>query len=51
CQGCRMSETLQRFFEIRDSENTIFTCSNCGRIIFYKEKDAVGAISNSEEAG
>lgn len=51
CQGCRMSETLQRFFEIRDSEDTIFTCANCGRIIFYKEKDAVGAISNSEEAG
>ena len=50
CQGCRMSETLQRFFEIRDSEDNIFTCSNCGRIIFYKEKDAVAAASRSEEA-
>ena len=45
-----MSETLQRFFEIRDSEDNIFTCSNCGRIIFYKEKDAVAAASRSEEA-
>lgn len=51
CQGCRMSETLQRFFEIRDSGDAIFTCSSCGRIIFYKERDAVGAASHLEEAG
>ena len=39
CQGCKMSETLQRFFEIRDSEDSIFTCSHCGRILYYKETE------------
>lgn len=39
CQGCKMSETLQRFFEIRDSEESIFTCTHCGRILYYEEKD------------
>jgi len=39
CQGCKMSETLQRFFEIRDSEDSIFTCTHCGRILYYEETD------------
>ena len=39
CQGCKMSETLQRFFEIRDSEDSIFTCTHCGRILYFKETD------------
>ena len=38
CQGCMMPETLQRFFEIRDSEDSIFTCTHCGRILYYEEK-------------
>ena len=39
CQGCKMPETLQRFFEIRDSDDSIFTCSHCGRILYYKETE------------
>ncbi|MEK6712500.1 MAG: hypothetical protein AABZ64_18180 [Nitrospinota bacterium] len=50
CQGCQMSETLARFFEIRDSGDTIFACSNCGRILYYR--DAVSAaVQSEEEAG
>ncbi len=49
CQGCRMSETIQRFFEIRDSKDEIFSCSSCGRIIYYKEAEAVSAVSPADE--
>ena len=37
CQGCRTAETIKRFLEIRDSEDRIYTCSNCKRILFYQE--------------
>ncbi|MDA1000696.1 MAG: hypothetical protein O2807_09330 [bacterium] len=45
CQGCRMPETISRFFEIRDSDNEIFSCSNCGRILYYQDAEVVGAVS------
>ncbi len=45
CQGCRMSETIQRFFEIRDSKDEISSCSNCGRIIYYKEVEVEIPVS------
>ncbi len=38
CQGCRMAETIKRFLEIRDSEDRIYTCSNCKRILYYHEE-------------
>ena len=38
CQGCRMAETIKRFLEIRDSEDKIYTCSNCKRILYYHEE-------------
>jgi hypothetical protein len=44
CNGCRMSETLQRFIEIRDS-GKIFTCTSCARIVFFMEPAAVGSAS------
>lgn len=44
CQGCRMDETIQRFFEIRDGKDEIFSCTNCGRIIYYKSVEAVGTV-------
>ena len=44
CNGCRMSETLQRFIEIRNT-GEIFTCSSCGRIVYFMEPTAVGASS------
>ena len=50
CQGCRMSETIQRFFEIRDSKDEIFSCSNCGRIIYYKEPEAVIPVSPADDS-
>jgi predicted nucleic acid-binding Zn-ribbon protein len=50
CQGCRMSETIQRFFEIRDSKDEIFSCSNCGRIIYYKEVEAVIPVSPADDS-
>jgi predicted nucleic acid-binding Zn-ribbon protein len=50
CQGCRMSETIQRFFEIRDSKDGISSCSSCGRIIYYKEAEAVSAVSPADES-
>ncbi|HJP12785.1 MAG: hypothetical protein QF701_00470 [Nitrospinota bacterium] len=49
CQGCRMDETIQRFFEIRDSKDEISSCSNCGRIIYYKEAEAVGTVVPTDE--
>ncbi len=49
CQGCRMSETIQRFFEIRDAKDEISLCSNCGRIIYYKEAEAVSALSPDDD--
>ncbi len=49
CQGCRMDETIQRFFEIRDSRDEISSCSNCGRIIYYKEAEAVGTVVPTDE--
>ena len=49
CQGCRMAETIQRFFEVRDAKDEIFSCSNCGRIIYYKEAEAVSAISPADD--
>ncbi len=50
CQGCRMDETIQRFFEIRDAKDEICSCSNCGRIIYYKEAEAVGTVAPADEA-
>jgi predicted nucleic acid-binding Zn-ribbon protein len=44
CNGCRMSETLQRFIEIRDT-GEIFTCSSCARIVYFMEPAAVGSSS------
>ena len=44
CNGCRMSETLQRFIEIRDT-GEIFTCSHCSRIVYFMAPTAVGAAS------
>lgn len=41
CQGCRMAETIKRFLEIRDSEDRIYTCSNCKRILYYQESETV----------
>ena len=41
CQGCRMAETIKRFLEIRDSEDRIYTCSNCKRILYYQEGETV----------
>ncbi|MDE0331695.1 MAG: hypothetical protein OXL41_07485 [Nitrospinae bacterium] len=41
CQGCRMAETIKRFLEIRDSEDRIYTCSNCKRILYYQEGESV----------
>ncbi len=38
CQGCRTAETIKRFLEIRDSEDRIYECSNCKRILFYQEE-------------
>lgn len=38
CRGCRMAETIKRFLEIRDSEDRIYTCSNCKRILYYHEE-------------
>ena len=49
CQGCRMSETIQRFFEIRDSKDEIYSCSNCGRIIYYKEAEAVISVPQADD--
>lgn len=49
CQGCRMNETIQRFFEIRDSKDEIFSCSNCARIVYYKESEAVGTAASTDE--
>lgn len=49
CQGCWMSETIQRFFEIRDSKDQIFSCSNCGRIIYYKEVEAEIPVSPADD--
>ena len=40
CQGCRTAETIKRFLEIRDSEDAIYTCSNCARILYYEEGDS-----------
>lgn len=37
CQGCRTAETIKRFLEIRDSQERIYTCSSCGRILHYEE--------------
>ena len=34
-----LDRALQRFFEIRDSDDSIFTCSHCGRILYYKETE------------
>lgn len=48
CHGCRMGETIQRFFEIRDSKDEIFSCSNCGRIIYYQSVEAVGMAAADE---
>ncbi len=43
CTGCNMSETLQRFAEIREGSE-IFTCQNCGRILYWEgEAPAVEA--------
>jgi len=41
CQGCRMAETIKRFLEIRDSEDRIYSCSNCKRILYYQEGESV----------
>ena len=41
CQGCRMAETIKRFLEIRDSQDRIYTCSNCKRILYYQEGESV----------
>ena len=41
CQGCRTAETIKRFLEIRDSEDRIYTCSNCKRILYYQEGETV----------
>ncbi|MBT3350828.1 MAG: hypothetical protein HOC91_09330 [Nitrospinaceae bacterium] len=49
CQGCRMNETIQRFFEIRDSKDEIFSCSSCARIVYYKESEAVGTVVPTDE--
>jgi predicted nucleic acid-binding Zn-ribbon protein len=49
CQGCRMNETIQRFFEIRDSKDEIFSCSSCARIVYYKESEAVGTAAPTDE--
>ncbi len=38
CQGCRTAETIKRFLEIRDSEDRIYECSNCKRILYYQEE-------------
>jgi predicted nucleic acid-binding Zn-ribbon protein len=35
CAGCRVSLTLQRFQEVRQSRE-ILTCESCGRILFYQ---------------
>jgi predicted nucleic acid-binding Zn-ribbon protein len=50
CRGCHMSETIQRFFEIRDSEEEIYSCSNCGRIVYYQEAEAVSTAGPAEDA-
>jgi predicted nucleic acid-binding Zn-ribbon protein len=49
CQGCRMNETIQRFFEIRDLKDEIFSCSSCARIVYYKESEAVGTAAPTDE--
>ena len=41
CQGCRTAETIKRFLEIRDSEDRIYTCSSCHRILYYEEGETV----------
>lgn len=50
CQGCRMSETISRFFEIRDSADEIFACSHCERILYYQDAETVGAAVPSDQS-
>ncbi len=49
CHGCRLSETLQRFIEIRNSKDEIFTCTGCARILYFQEAEKVSAVSAADE--
>ncbi len=53
CQGCRMAETIKRFLEIRDSRDTIYTCSSCKRILYYEEAEVteLGLSPDAEGIG